>query len=488
MGIFDKIVEQVTSKSFANMLSHEDQVRKATIGKSWDYYNGDQVGYIKQYRGESTDDFADKDKPTFNYTKLIVDEYISGVFGKPVNVNFEKEDLNARWGEITSPFMFGKMAPFMKKVQRISEVSETCLVMVRYDKVNERPYYETIRGEFCYFVPDPNNPREVGTLIISYVYDTGDPDPQKRFMERIEIWNKQNWELWLYSPSMQMKRMVNGGKNPYGFIPMAVFKPEEDDNSFYGISGTKDIVTINETYNNLWVALTRISIFQSFSVLVVTSDGEINIEVAPTRYIKLPIAEHGDAKYITPNAKIDEVRKVLLSLKEDLQDFSRVPASVFSSQSSKGAPQSGYALKIRRIPIEQVWESRRQSYGPSYSDLARKTLIVDKVHQGEEWEEIKGIVPVVEFSTTTPGMSPDEQLVQDQFELRYNIISPVDIFLRSNKNIDREEAIKRMLDIKKENELLGVGSFVAINTTGNDDVLQNIMNQDNAVKKQEEAK
>jgi hypothetical protein len=453
--LFKSIVEQVVSKSFNAAMTKERQREIAMIGKSWDYYYVEQERYIRQYEGERDRDYQDKDKPTFNYTKLIVDEYVGGVFGKPVRVSFPDKADTDRWNEIISPISFTNQVPFMKRVQRVAEVSETAVVMVRYDSSKGRPYFEDIRGEFVRFLPKENNPKEVGVLVISYVYDTGIPDPKMRFMERIELWSEEKWEVWVHAPALNDSKLVESGDNPYGVIPATIYKPEDDDNSFYGRSNTKDVVVINETYNNLWTALMRISVMQSFSILVITSENQIKIEVAPTRYIKLPETEKGSASYITPSAKISEVREVLLSLKEDLQDFSRVPASVFSSSASKGAPQSGYALKIKRIPIEEVWENRRQSYGPAYAHMAALALHVDAIHQGKDKSIYLETIPEVDFTSTAPGLSPQEQLIQDQFDLRYNLITPIDMYLKKHPGLTREEAIQKLDENQKINSQFG---------------------------------
>lgn len=476
MDLFQSIVEQITNKTLSGLLTSERKNDLADIGKSWDFYNGNQEMYAKQYRGEDPDDYKDKDKPTFNYTKLIIDEYIAGVFGKPVLVKFDEQSDTERWDKIVTPISFVNQIPFMKKVQKVSEVSETCLVMVRYDEIRKIPFFEEIRGEFVSFMPKDDNPKEIGTLIISYVYDTGIPDPTMRFMERIEIWDEEKWEIWASSPVSKETEKIAGGPNPYGIIPGVIFKPEEDDNSFYGTSSTRDIVSINEVYNNLWTALMRISVMQSFSVMVVTSDSEIAITVAPTRYIKLPNVDSADVKYITPQAKIEEVRKVLMSLKEDLQDFSRVPQSVFSSEGSKGAPQSGYALKIKRIPIEEVWENRRLSYGPAYAQLCQITMCVDATYsRNGNAQSYLDKAPGITFSSTIPGLSPQEQLITDQFELRYNLITPVDLYIRKHPGVKREDALTQLKENQQENVDLGANIFEPIGTSGADRVLENIM-------------
>lgn len=455
--IFQPVVDQVIAKSFSSLLSAERQQNLAQIGKAWDFYYGEQENYIKQYRGETNEDYVDKDKTVFNYTKLIIDEYINGVFAKPVKIELKDKKQQDIWNNIADPLTFFKILPFFTKCQRIAEISDTCLVMIRYDKVTQKTYFEDIRGEFVVFLPDKNNPKEIGTVVISYLFDTGEEDPQRRFLKRIEIWNKEQWAVWLYSPSLQDKKMIGSGKNPYGFIPAVKFQPEEDDNTFYGITGVNDVVKVNEVYNNLWAALVRICIMQSFSILVVKSEGDLDITIAPTRFLKFEQAENAEANYITPSPRISDVRQVLESLKKELQNFSQVPSSVISSSNESAIPQSGYALKIKRIPIEQVWQKRRMSYGPSLKNLVRLSLLVDAENRNETIDS--DIQVDIEFSNTIPESSPQEQIIKDENELRHNIITPVDIMLRKYPTMTREEAIEKIKKNKEETIELDLDGF-----------------------------
>jgi hypothetical protein len=455
---FGAVVEDVIAKSMSSLLNKErqDEIRK--IGKAWDFYYGYQEQYIKKYRGELTEDYIDKDKPTYNYTKAITDEYINGVFARPVTVTFQKEENQTIWDNTVNPMTFEKLVPFYTKVQRIAEISNTCIVMIRWNQAESRVYFEEIRGEFVYFLPKQGNPKQIGTLIISYLFDTGDPDPKKRILRRIEAWDEEKWEVWLYSQGMNEAKLVDSGPNPYGFIPAEKFCPEEDDNTFYGITNMYDIVKVNEIYNNLWTALVRICIMQSFSILVVKSEGEIKLQVAPTRFLKIENTEEGSAQYITPNPKITEVEAVILDVKNELQNISHVPSEVMSS--SKGiTPESGYALRIKRVPIEQEWDKRRMSYGPSFRDFSKKVVAVDRVNRNNAKVDRSDLSVEVQFTDTTPPLAPQEQILTDEQELRYNLITPVDLMLRKDPTLTRDEALNRLKRNQTENDSLGVVPF-----------------------------
>ncbi len=460
--LFDSTAEQVVSAGFQRLISEERKHEMALIGKAWDFYNGDQEKYCKQYRGEKDDDFIDKDKPTFNYTRRVIDEYVRGVFAKPVVVSMDEEKDQKRWEKIITPMTFFSIIPFFKKTQRIAEISDTCLVMVRYNPITKQTYFEDIRGEFVVFLPDDDNPKEIGTLIIHYLYDTGEADPSTRLVKRVEVWNKEKWAIYLHTPYLNETKIVDSGDNPYGFIPAVRFQPQEDDNTFYGISTVNDIVKINEIYNNLWTSLARIVVMQSFSILVVTTDGELEVIVAPTRFIKFEQSEKNssDAKYITPDPKIEEVRKVLLDLKSELQNLSQVPGEIISQTGGSSFPQSGYALRIKRVPIENLWEDRRMSYGPSLQKLIQMSIIVDEYNTSEGSTRLfTDIKTTIRFTSTIPGLDPQEQAIKDEQELKYGVISPVDLMIRAQPNLSREDAKKKVIANRKELQELGMSAF-----------------------------
>lgn len=463
-SIFSSIVDRVIGSSFNDLLTKERQYEIRQIGKYWDFYYGFQEGYIKQYRGESNEDYQDKDKPQFNYTKAIVNEYVNGVMAKPVTFKYADSADQAVWDSITDPISFFKIVPFFKKCQRIAEVSNTCLIMIRYDQKRGKTFFEEVRGEFVHFLPKEENPKEIGTLVIGYLFDTGIPDPQKRIMKRIEIWNEDSWEIWLHSPYAREQKLLDSGVNPYGFIPAVRLMPEEDDNTFYGLSKIGDIVKVNEIYNNLWTALMRICVNQSFSILVVKSESEVALTIAPTRFLKLENTAEGSASYITPNPKIAEVEAVLMDLKNELQNVSHVPTEVIASAKTAASAESGYALRIRRIPIEQEWDTRRMSYGPSLRDLGRMSVAVDKINKGAK-SDPSTIDVGVKFTDTIPVLAPQEQLLTDEQDLRYNLMTPVDMLMRKNPGMSRDEATAVIKKNQKEMEDLGFNLFGEDNST-----------------------
>ena len=131
----------------------------------------------------------------------------------------------------------------------------------------------------------------------------------------MELWSKERIYVEEYSPRLKRRRVIHDDENPYKdgenqpIIPIAKFQPDEDDNTFYGYGNAGDISKINMFYNNIWMDLVRIVTFQSFSVLFIKSGTDIEVALAPTRFLKTTDPD-ADVKYVTPDAKIEDVRKV----------------------------------------------------------------------------------------------------------------------------------------------------------------------------------
>lgn len=462
--LFKSTVSEVLNKIQFTLTTEERKNRVALIGKSWDFYTGNYKPYITQYPGEDDIEYQRKDKPGVNYTKRIVDTYVRGVFGRPFYVTYDNSNHQQIWNDVVGASDVADNSNlFFKSVQRIAEISDTCVVMVRYDKDKKRTYLEEVRGEYCYFLPDPKDPKKIGTLIIDYFFDPGTYG-QRALVRRIEIWDKTQFAVWHLSNFGQKSELIKSGKNPYGFIPAVRFQPESDDNSFYGLTNVDDVVNLVEVYNNLWTSLVRIGIHQSFSVLTITGDLDNKLTIAPTRMLQLPHGEiKSDAKYITPDPKIDGVQRMQAALRDEIVDSSSVPVDIIMGSKSKSA-ESGYALSIKHGPLNDLWDDRKSSYLPSLKKTAQMVVAVDEISNGGTVSDYSDIEVKVAFSVTRKELSPSEQTVEDAHLLEHNVITAVDIALRKYPNLTRAEAEELIKKNKEINDSLSSNGDIEIFT------------------------
>jgi hypothetical protein len=453
--LFKSRIEELIARSFQDMLDAERRLILTEIGRNWDFYYGNQdiEKYFKKYRGEDEEEYADKEKPFFNYTRLVIDEYIKGVMSLGFKTIFDDPKLQSWWDDFITNFNFKN---FMKMVQRISELSYDCLVVPRWDKDRKQVYYEEVRGEYVKYFPDVNNPKRIGSIAIVYLYDSGIASADgSSLIKRVELWSHERIQVVEYSKVLQKRRVLYNQENPYkdedGFavIPIAKFRPENDDNSFFGTGNAGDISAINMYYNNVWMNLVRLVVHQSFSVLFLKSSTQFKVEIAPTRFLKTTDPD-ATASYLTPGAKIEEVRKVREDFRNELLDISRVPVTVLAGPHGK-SPQSGFSLQVKRMPIEYVWAEKRGNYEDSVKDLIRYTRIVESTHVNQTPKLKKKPTIKVPWNLMQTPVEAQTQQAQDAFELETGLTSQIELYMRKHK-VDREAAKLGVMRNLKEKE------------------------------------
>ena len=460
--LFDSRVEELIIKSLEDIVSEDRKLQLVEIGRNWDYYYGDHEKYFKKYLGETDEEYADKDKPEFNYTRLVIDEYVKGVMGQGVTIKVDDPAVQTWWDELTKTFNYSN---FMKKVQRIAELSYDCAIIPRWDDVLKRVYFEEVRGEYIKYYPDPENPRQVGSIAISYLYDSGLADTDRaHLLKRAEIWSPERIMVIEYSPRLQRRRIVFDEANPYKdengeqVVPISIFRPDEDDNTFYGYGNAGDVSKINYFYNNVWMNLMRIVLFQSFSILFLKSATKLKVEIAPTRFLKTNDPD-ADAQYVTPSAKIEEVRKVREDFKNELLDISRIPVEVLSG-TRKELPASGFSLQVKRMPIENLWTEKKENYRDPIKDMLRYAKIVQNTHGKTVGVKNKRDELAVLYSDPKVPIETATQQLQDAFDLEHGLTSPVELYMARHE-VSRKEAEKQVLtnleETKKVKDALGLG-------------------------------
>lgn len=258
-------VQSIIAKGLSDSVRQERRQEIATIGKCWDFYNGNHIVYMAPREMETKDEFDRKAKRYFNWTRSVINAYVEGVFGLDVNVTFNDPDYTKRWEEQIEPYLDMRMT--LELAQRIAEISNTCVVIPRYDADTNSVFWETVRGEFVEFLPDPENPKRIGAIVVNYQYYIDD-----QHWTRTEVYSRDRIVFYLSRSGIVREVLYDTeaeGIYPYtvkgkGLLLPEIFRPEVDDNSFFGVSTCPDIVVVNEAYNDLWTDLSQIVLRNRF--------------------------------------------------------------------------------------------------------------------------------------------------------------------------------------------------------------------------------
>jgi len=440
VDLFESRVNEVVKGSLDRVLDAQQKAWNIQVKKNWDFYFGDQVKYIEKFPGEKPEEFTKKKKAPFNYTAAVIDEYIAGVYQMHVNRTFNSDINNNIYKRINSEF---QMDTFFRKVQKIAELSALCAVVIRTNESKSKIFYEEVPGEFIKIYHNKNYPDGIEHIIFAYYYDNETGSGQSM---RVEGWSRE--KVVVYETCGRDVRKVfdapNTLKDANGdlFIPIAFFKPDEDAYSLYGHTNIDAVVEINDCYNNMWMDIMRTVRLQQFSLLVVKRPSDMRgeaprpLEIAPTRLIE-DTSKDFDAKYITPDPKINEALAALRSLREDMLDLSKVPIEVIGGGSKRGVEASS-TLRVKRVPLERVWKQRKASYTTAEEDLAKKTVLVAKNVWGIG--DINDLRPQIDYGEMSTPMDTSEKLEKDVQELHLGLTNPYKLYLEKDPDIGDLEA------------------------------------------------
>lgn len=476
-GLFDSHVDEVIQGGLVRVLENERRLGLEQTAKNWDFYNNNQIGYLKQYPGELEDEFDAKKKCPFNYTKIVVDEYISGVYQSPVRRTFSSEVNNDIVTKIGESFQYD---PFFRKVQLIAEISAICGVMIRTDPSKSVLFLEAIPGEYIKICPDSRYPDGIGHVIISYNFDadTGEGGVGRR----VEGWSREKVVVFEKIGKKVTKTFSakNEFKDAYGmpFIPIVFFRPEECATSLYGQTGVDITVEINNAYNGMWMDIMRTVQLQQFSVLVMKRPADIiageavpdKIQISPTRLLELTTKD-ADAKYITPSPLINESLNALAALKKELLDLSRVPVEKLSGGDRAGV-ESAETLHLKSIPIENLWENRRASYGTSDIELFKKIIMYHKNVWGTG--DTSDLIANIDFKEHAKIQSTEEEREQTAFDLNLGLTNPVELMLKRDPDMGSEEDARARIAKNQEITKSVMGTGVKSPEESVDDFLKRI--------------
>jgi hypothetical protein len=115
------------------------------------------------------------------------------------------------------------------------------------------------------------------------------------------------------------------------------------------------------------------------------------------------------------------------------------------------SPQSGFALKISNIGKLEARENQIPMYRLKERELYEVEKIVWNYHNPSKRIADEAEFQV-DFAEVNIPKSPDEQVTQDEFDLRHNLTTEVEILMRKNPDLTEEMAKELYIKNKTFNE------------------------------------
>lgn len=210
-------------------------------------------------------------------------------------------------------------------------------------------------------------------------------------------------------------------------------------------------VIFNQSLNAIIAAENHMLYDQTYSQLMSTYEFEIKtITMGIDRLIQassgMPGAE-GEIKFLTPDAKIEQVLKVVNDKIDLYLAMYRLSGEMIRKPSNAA---SGYQLKLTQAGKTEYINSKKPLYNQRIRELVG--LMIEKLNSSTN-----SVLPLDANITVTYGdnvdiSDPMTQSSIDSMNINSNIESIVDVIMRRNPDMTREEALAKAKQNVLDNE------------------------------------
>jgi hypothetical protein len=221
--------------------------------------------------------------------------------------------------------------------------------------------------------------------------------------------------------------------------------------SSFWLPGLDDLISLQEAINIKLTDLIYLIQHQSFGVgYIKGSQGGGSLKVDPGSLVELP--ENGELGFKSQQAKINEVVSAIQKLITWAAVSNGLSAASMSTdpQKQSGISKAYDSKELAEMRTDDIalW----RSYEKQLFNLMRT---VHNVHSTKKFSE--NAVLKIDFAEVEQKLSGKEQSESDDLKIAQGVLSPVDVLMRENPDIQsRADAMAQLLNIKDELKELGL--------------------------------
>ena len=220
------------------------------------------------------------------------------------------------------------------------------------------------------------------------------------------------------------------------------------------------VVQLNETTN---IQLTNLDIaldFQSFSTMVTSGlpDNAV-LPVGVTRRINIPQkldgTIDGDVKYVTPDAKLETVWKII---QERIQWFAGQMGISVEGITEGSNFSSGFQLKLSKQGVIDHNNDKKDSYREAVRDLVQLLMDCSRIYGTVNFPENANLT--IQFADIAVETDPLELRQIWMADKALGIADEVSIMMMANPDMLENEAEEAIARIRKRKPALSLGSDI----------------------------
>jgi hypothetical protein len=337
-------------------------------------------------------------------------------------------------------------ADFYKKLKSIDKYTELTGKVGAIPRWNgSKVIIDIITPDKCYVIADdvfPTEPREVG-----YTIGQTQNHAQAKPVNIYAVWTADEYREESRNDQGSVLEVFLTAPNLYNRIPIVWFEIDLPLDTFWLDQGNP-FVELNRRIN---LQLTNLDIaidFQSFSTLVTKGLPDIAvIPVGVTRRLNLPSNSMGeitsDAAYITPDAKLETVWKII---QESIKWFAGAMGISAESIDQGSNFSSGFQLILSKQGVIDRNVDKQDLYREPTRDLAQLIMDTNTIYGSVNFPT--DAIINVDFADITVMKDPLEQEAIIAAKMSNGTLDPVGALMLDNPDLTKEDAIAEIAEMQ----------------------------------------
>ena len=356
-------------------------------------------------------------------------------------------------------------------VERYTNLTNQSVVLINYR--NARMDYEMFTFDNCEVLSDPEDWQKI-TCFIHYVglelpnYDNGASgfrtkyglifekfdygyayylDDRQRREDGSIFYTKvyrQKFKGVEMSPIGDPEELPYLDENGEAFLPIVLFKERYPDTELIDFTSGSDKYDASLNIGVNMALLNQLIKFNSFKQIALTAPSKDampdKMVSDPSKMIGLPSggvnSGGASATVLDMQARIKDYHDLIRDRAQDIASTYGVGLQNFQNS---GSAMSGYAIQLSNLDLLDRRSLQMNLYRGYEKELFKKTRLIYNLYApGEKINEDAKFM--IDFEDNLFPTDPNEQATADTINLVNNVITPVDLIMRENPDLDREQA------------------------------------------------
>jgi hypothetical protein len=410
--------------------------RKIDTAKLIDFYHGHQIQDLKadlvQYSGN-----VEQLKPVCVNVVKKINNRLAQVYNKPATRAVTGTDQDQEVFNLIQNQ--ARMNVKMKQASRFTKLVKTVLIRVLFR--NGKLELDILTPDIV-DVETGTSPEDLKAVIVTHYPASGNVRETQ-----YHRWTANTFQVLNYKGDI-----ISSETNEYGILPfVALHDACPVDEFFQPIP--EDLASLQESINLKISDLLHTISFQSHGQPV--SKGlpdKQTIKIGPNQAISLPADtrdKKSDFKFADTNAKIQEVVEAIQALINWAYISQGLPASSITSDAKEA---SGIAKQVDNFELDEMRRDDIELFRLYESQLFETIKVVNNHHNPRKLSEKCTLK--IDFAEIKPPVSEKDQLEVWQILQDMGLLSVVDIAMKRNPDLSREDAEALIIQVQEDNKIL----------------------------------